>query len=283
MDAVVKREILRIRRNTVSFGEDTVAGERTVSVYLNDVPAACITASPHEWDLLGVGYLVSEGIIPADAPISEVRTEQEQGAVYVYVDGLSETDVTAKIKHRPVTETDVLDNIGNFEPLPVVNPLPADVILQRYHDFQDQSTLFKTTGSVHSAGIGTEKGVEIVEEDIGKLSCVDRVVGKAVHKGLEVAGKMLFTSGRIFLGVVRKAINMKVAFVLSRSAPTDIAVDVAKKMNITLCGFVRGNRMNVYSGVERVVTPKEEDRMDDGMRFNRDRGGRFRNHRRGYE
>jgi FdhD protein len=83
---------------------------------------------------------------------------------------------------------------------------------------------------------------------------LDKVIGKALLDKLELSDKLLMTTGRISSDIVLKAAKAGIPIVVSHSAPTDMAIDIAKAAAITMAGFVRGNRMNLYCGSERIVT-----------------------------
>jgi FdhD protein len=95
-------------------------------------------------------------------------------------------------------------------------------------------------------------GILFLCEDIGRHNAVDKVLGAAFLQGFFPAGKILLISGRVSSEILVKAIKRRIPFLFSYSGPTDLAVDMARQMGITLIGYVRGNSMRVYSHGERV-------------------------------
>jgi FdhD protein len=115
---------------------------------------------------------------------------------------------------------------------------------------------FERTGSVHAAGLADERGeLLIVREDVGRHNAVDKVVGRALFDGLLPAReRLLVVSGRVSFEIVQKAVAARVAGVVAVSAPSSLAVDLAREYGLLLAGMVRGGRLNIYAGEELVAT-----------------------------
>jgi FdhD protein len=117
--------------------------------------------------------------------------------------------------------------------------------------------LFESTGGLHAAGLFTVEGELLcVREDVGRHNAVDKVVGWALLENrLPLSSLILMVSGRSSYEIMQKALVAGLPFVCSVSAPSSLAVDVAKKFGMTLIGFLRGERFNVYAGSERILLP----------------------------
>ena len=127
-----------------------------------------------------------------------------------------------------------------------------DSILQLMKRFDEKAEVFKKTGGVHSCALGIEGRIEVYHEDIGRHNAMDKVIGHAVKEGLDFGEAVALTSGRISSEMLVKSAKRGIPIIASRSAPTALAVQLAEKLNITLAGFVRGRRLNVYSGFHRI-------------------------------
>jgi len=118
--------------------------------------------------------------------------------------------------------------------------------------FSKSSELFTETGGVHSAAISDGKEILVFREDIGRHNAVDKVIGSLVLAGITLSDKILLTSGRISSEIITKVIYAGVPVIISKSAPTQKAIEYAIKENITLIGFARGNSFNIYSNSHRI-------------------------------
>jgi FdhD protein len=124
--------------------------------------------------------------------------------------------------------------------------------------FQGASELYRSTHGVHSAALCDTREVLVFAEDIGRHNAVDKVLGRCLLEGIAVADRILVTSGRISSEILFKAAGSGIPVLISKSAPTDMGVDLALELGITLIGFVRGGGMNVYAGQERIDLSRRE-------------------------
>jgi FdhD protein len=115
--------------------------------------------------------------------------------------------------------------------------------------------IFQSTGGLHAAGLFTSDGkVVAVREDVGRHNAVDKLIGWALLQGtLPLDGKLLMVSGRSSFEIMQKALAAGIPMVCAVSAPSSLAVDVARRFDMSLIGFLRGSRFNVYSGSERIA------------------------------
>jgi FdhD protein len=120
------------------------------------------------------------------------------------------------------------------------------------HDLDKQSLTFRKTGGVHSAALGNQRELVVRYEDIGRHNAVDKVMGYAFLHQIPLQDKCLILSGRISTEIVLKVALNGIAVIVSRSAPTLQAVKMAERLGLTIIGFARGNRFNVYTHGERV-------------------------------
>ena len=120
--------------------------------------------------------------------------------------------------------------------------------------FDRQALLYRMTGGVHACAIADTEKLLLVAEDVGRHNAFDKVAGMALLGGIDVGGKIALTSGRLSAEIVAKAIALGVPVLASFSAPTAMGVQWSRRFNLTLVGFLRGSRMNVYTAYQRVVS-----------------------------
>jgi FdhD protein len=131
----------------------------------------------------------------------------------------------------------------------------ADVLRTLPETLRAAQGIFSATGGLHAAGLFDAAGnLLAVREDVGRHNAVDKLVGWAMFGGaLPLSGRVLMVSGRSSFEILQKALMAGVPILCAVSAPSSLAVSLAREFGITLVGFLRGERFNVYSGVERVA------------------------------
>ena len=154
-----------------------------------------------------------------------------------------------------------LDQLRTRELAPVGEGprVSADVLYSLSDRLREAQGLFDTTGGLHAAGLFTVDGELLAaREDVGRHNAVDKLVGWALlQDALPLADRILMVSGRTSFEILQKAAAAGVPVVCAVSAPSSLAVDLAREFRITLVGFLRGRRFNVYAGAERISTSAE--------------------------
>jgi len=259
-----KIEIIRLQGETCETIEDEVTVEKPFTIHVNEEEFITLLCSGEGVEHLMVGFLASEGLIGSIEDILSIRIEHEEGRGYIEV---SEGVLTKKKAHGKRTLTsgcgkgtvfyDVLDSL-TAKPLNASFKIDSGKILELSKQFNDESVVFKTTGGVHACALCDEREMLLFHEDIGRHNALDKVIGNALQNKLKIQGKWLLTSGRISSEILIKAAKQGIAMIVSRSAPTKLAIQLAEQMNVTMVGFARGKRMNIYSGAERISCPCKE-------------------------
>jgi FdhD protein len=115
------------------------------------------------------------------------------------------------------------------------------------------SDLHKTTGGIHVVALRDTEKVISVSEDIGRHNAVDRVIGQGLRTGVDFSQTFIVSSGRISSEMVRKCLIANIPLIISRSATTTLSVEIAEKTGLTIIGFVRAGKMNIYSRPQRII------------------------------
>ena len=130
--------------------------------------------------------------------------------------------------------------------------LTADEILSCQAELERISATFHATGGVHSGALTDGKDLLCFRQDIGRHNVFDKIYGYCLTQGIAIEDKALIFSGRISSEIVLKVAKMKLGMVIARSAPTSLALELAEELGITVVGFARGDRMNLYTHPQRV-------------------------------
>ncbi len=262
MEKIKYLDIVRVKREKGMKIKDQVAREIPFTVMLNGREIATLLCSPNGLENLAVGYMVSEGIIPRDIGIKKVNIGRD--GYYADV----ETDKDFGIPEKVFLKRVIVPGCGrcpsfydlrdarDCQPVPTDTRATYGQIVSLMSRFQKKSSLFKKTGGVHSAALSNTEDIEIFAEDIVRHNAIDKVIGESLLTGIAAEGKFLVTSGRVSSEIVIKAVRQRIPVIISPGAPTDLAVEFAEKMRVTLAGFVRGNQMNVYTHNDRIKGEK---------------------------
>lgn len=258
-DETSRLEILRIRGKKAERLCDVVVRERPVTIFLNDVDLVTLMCSPKDLDYLAVGFLYAEGFLRDKKEIKSIFSDEEDGAVWVETKDRRKVDENL-LSRRFITTgcgkgLSFTDAAGGERGLRVNSRLriPVDSVPVLMKEFQRKSSVYRLTGGVHSAALCDARTVLVFNEDIGRHSAIDKVFGECILKGIRTSNRIVITSGRVSSEILIKAARSRTILVVSKSAPTDLAVKLAGDLGITLVGFARGSRMNVYSNEWRIM------------------------------
>jgi len=250
-------KIIKIRDNVKEFVDDIVVEEVPLTLNVNDKELVTVLCTPIDLEDLVSGFLFTSGLIKKTRDIKKILINQEQWVAYIdLVDAAAMNDLVFKRLYtsgcgRGTLFYSVQDMVKRSK---VVSEYKIDTerINALMGDFQKKSELYLKTGGVHSAALTDDKGILVFKEDIGRHNAIDKAIGQALKENISFENKIMITSGRISSEVLLKIQKCDIPIIISKSAPTNQAVKLAKDMRITLVGFARGNRMNIYSQDERI-------------------------------
>jgi FdhD protein len=252
--------------------EDRVAVEEPLEIRVGYGPfgrrmraavAVTMRTPGHDADL-AVGYLFAEGIVTGPADVLAVEPSAAASAVRVDLRPDLPVDLGRLDRRGPVTAScgvcgkTSLDAVEWAHPGPAAGSpaVPAAVLHALPERLRAAQPAFTRTGGLHAAGLFDVAGTLLAaREDVGRHNAVDKLVGAAVRAGdVPLAGRVLLVSGRASFELVQKAAAAGVPVLAAVGAPSSLAVELAGRVGLTLVGFVRDGRFNVYTGADRVAT-----------------------------
>ncbi len=223
-------EILKIKNDVKEIQKDFVVEEFSAQITFNGKTVSKVSCTPKDLGYLGMGNVYSNGIL---ASLEGLKIKIDKTRVDVIGEERKRKTFGNKIKEYTIS---------------------LDSIFKRIRELLTSSTLFNETGGCHMVGIfdlQKEKFV-YVAEDIARHSAVEKCVGYLLLNSKEVREPVLFASGRANSKIIEACANVGIPIVITKSAVTDKAVQRAQELGLTLVGFVRGNKANIYSHSERV-------------------------------
>src|SRR5919109_186480 len=242
------RTYVTVRGGRVSEVAADVVREQPLTIHVNREKFLTLLCSPMMLEALVVGYLWMEKVIGGLDEIARVEVSA--------VDGRADVTLT-----RPVTlptERILTSGCGGgitfridhrlFPPLhSSLRVRPADLADGMKQLFQ-AATHYQRSRGIHGAALFDGARLLVVAEDVGRHNAVDKVKGQALLEAIPTLDRILLSTGRISSEMLLKAARMGVPVVASRTSPTEMAVALAEQLNITVCGYVRPDGLNLYAG-----------------------------------
>lgn len=234
-----------------------VSREIPLTIEVNDKELATLLCSPEHIENLVAGFLYTSGIIRNLPQVKSITFDEERWKANVTIAGdAAIDDMVFKriytsgcgkgvIFHNPLDLINRVKIISDFK-------VESRVIREFMKIFQKQSLEHQLTHGIHSAALASREEILIYRDDIGRHNAIDKVVGVALSKNIGFADKLLLTSGRISSEILSKALRCRMPVIAAIGAPTDQAVKLARQVGLTIVGLVRGPKMIVFSGEERI-------------------------------
>jgi len=267
--------IARWRSGDWREDEDRVAAEEPLQLSLGGAPLSIVMRTPGNDLELALGLLLAERVIRTLDDVVSVRISAEaherEERVALASDLVEANQVDLYLRdgggRRPersflatsacgVCGATTLDSLAlDFAPLAPGPRVDGRLLPSLSHRLREQQRIFETTGGLHAAGLFDVAGeLEILREDIGRHNAVDKVVGRALLDGrIPLRRSLIAVSGRAGYEVVQKAVAAGIPVLAAVGAPSSLAVATAERFGMTLVGFLRDDRFNVYSGAERIA------------------------------
>jgi FdhD protein len=257
--------VLRFRDGGARGSSDLVAGEEPLEVRLEgeQVAVTMRTPTPGQDAELAVGFLVGEAIIEPGqvARVSECRADEGDGGIAdVHLWPGAQPAAGWQRNFYATSSCGICGKAGidavrsAAGPVPDGPELPAELLPALSAALRSAQRVFDRTGGLHAAGVFDRSGkLLIAREDVGRHNAVDKALGRAAMDGLlPLSEHLLLVSGRASFEIVQKALLAGVPIVAAVSAPSTLAIQLAKESNMTLVGFLRDEGFNVYAGAARV-------------------------------
>jgi len=260
LDEVERIPILRFSEDGKKRTDDIVVREFPLTIILNNQELVTLLCTPIHLDYLAIGFLFSEGLLRSKDEINRITVDERSGVVRVEIK--EETRQSGELVFKRLITSgcgrgasfySAADATGQKKVEARTSILAVEVF-ELVREFQHRSQIFRTTGGVHSAALCDTEKILIFSEDIGRHNAIDKIFGECVLKDIPMDGRVILTSGRVSSEILFKTARGDIPVLISKSAPTDMGVKLADELGITLIGFVRGKRMNVYANDWRIVS-----------------------------
>lgn len=240
--------------------EDFVVRETALTIHVNGKELATLVCSPMDLEYMAVGFLCAEGILQKREDLKGITLDEEEGMAWV------ETGGDASLAEKVFLKRYITPCCGRSRTSfyfatdallcrPVTSELKVSrkTVVNLAAELQERSGLFRRTGGVHGAALARNDEILIFREDIGRHNTLDKIYGQCFLEEIPRHDKMIIFSGRVSSEILLKVAKMGAPILVSRSAPTDLALKLAEDLRVTVIGFARGNRMNIYTHPDRIT------------------------------
>lgn len=263
MWTIFKTDVIKIKDGKKITTEDEVIREVQLTIFVNEKRIGAMMSVPVDLKELTVGYLISENIVIdikdiTKLEIIDLNNEQKN------FNAIVEANVVDDSLDRLDLEGVIVSGCGrgsstHISPLAIDAQIMKDnftieasLLFEEMGKFYGQCPLYEQTGCVHTAKVYFDEDTYFIGEDIAQHNTIDKAVGKARLAGIDITKCFLMVSGRLSSEMVAKAVMHQIPILASRTASTCRGVNIADKFGLTLIGFVRGERMNIYRNPRRI-------------------------------
>lgn len=258
MDNTETFQITRFSETGSEPIEASVAHERPLTIILNNRELVTLLCSPSEQKALAVGFLVSEGLLKHKDDLQQVLVDERRGIARIQ--SAVEIPHTEDNLFKRFITTGCGRGATFYSPVDVQEDIRVDAstiitvpqVFRLVSTFLRTSDMYRDTGGVHSAALCSTTELLVFMDDVGRHNALDKIFGRCLLEDMPSKGKLMISTGRISSEMLLKVAKRNVPIVMSKSAPTALGVHLAEKVGLTLIGFVRGRKMNVYTHPWRV-------------------------------
>jgi len=265
-DRLKNVKITKLRAKEVAEVDDVVLKERPLTIKANDDPFVTVMCTPGNEIELAAGLLLAEGVIDSKNDLATIRFCSEEGEDVVEVKLIEAREKIAKKRieaARGISRSscgicgrELIEDVSSFtQPVESDLKVNANWLIELQAKLGDEyQQLYKQTGAAHSAALLDEDGnVLAFAEDVGRHNALDKVIGRIVLQPPERKPAIAILSSRASFEMIQKIARAVIPIACFTSAPTDMAVELADKFQITLVGFLRSARLNIYTHQKRIV------------------------------
>ncbi len=228
--------------------------ETPVSLTVNGKEWITFMCTPIHLEELAVGFLYNEGIIQSMDQVADVRLCEHGDNVDVWLNQDAEQPTNWRRTSGctgGVTAVDLLakPNVNLGENRLKVQP---EAIMEMVEKLFESQELYRDTGGVHTSALSDGEKVVLAADDIGRHNTLDKIAGLCLMQNIFPENRILITTGRISSEMLQKAAQLNAPILISRTSPSSLSIEMAQRYGITLIGYARKHRFNVYSNPQRV-------------------------------
>ena len=280
MSCIKSYNITKVEGKTITLLDDSLSVEEPLAIKIEygsghnraTKDLSITMRTPGNDELLAIGFLFTEGIINSFDDIEKIapcdnfhsKVKGFSNSIKVSLKSTIDFDIQQLERHFYTTSScgvcgkasiELLDKKIRFKDSYKKHTIRLSELYQIPDLLFNSQQNFSQTGGIHAAAlINKDNKVIFLREDVGRHNALDKLIGEAIqYLDLPLNNQILVLSGRISFELIQKALMAGITFVVAMGAPSSIAVELAQKYNLTLVGFLKENKCNIYTGIERVI------------------------------
>jgi FdhD protein len=244
--------MLRYDKGSITEIPDEFPAEFPIRLTVNGREIATLVASQHELRYLVVGFLRTQGFVREIGDFLVMGVCDESGEANIRIRGELPERLTPVLTSGCGAGITFTFNAGSPKPAPSEVAFSPVAVFSAMREMAKLSERYGRHGGIHSAAISDGNRILLHAEDLGRHNTIDRLAGQALFSGIDLAGCLMLTSGRVSSEMAAKAASLGVALIASRTSPTDMAVRICREAGIGLLGYVRGESFRLAACPDRI-------------------------------
>lgn len=253
MNGYIRRTIVKNSGQTFHEVEDVIAVEKRLRVSVNGREVLSLYCTPLMVRELVVGMFMTEELISGGWCADRMSIEYGED-VKVDIPAEGEVSMDGAVITSGCIGGITFPKRQALQKTEDPYTITESKLKSLFRKFQNASELYQLTGCVHSAGLSDGEDILCLAEDIGRHNAVDKIIGYGILENIPFQGKIMLASGRLSSEIVAKCAHWSIPIVASRTSPTSLAVEIAERSGVTVVGFIRADRFNVYTHPWRIVS-----------------------------
>lgn len=248
MKQIMEEKAQNYKNGKINYVTEKVVKDSTITLTINNEISRNLSAIEDSLEEFAVGYLFNENMVKSLEDIEKIEINENH--INVEID-----DKLLKTKETVLCSDSSggwRSKIKEIEPIISDFQVEADELINRIEELKNNAQIWQATGGTHVAGI-VYKNNFIVKEDVSRHVAVDKVIGYGILHNYDLSNSYVIYSGRMPADMVIKIVRAGIPVLASNAAPTYSGCETAKKGNVTLVGFLRGQRFNVYNNKNRII------------------------------
>ena len=256
------RKILQFSNGKIGYKEDIIVTEYPVTVKINNEEFVTMVCTPEHIEDMVIGYLASEGVIRKYEDIQDIWLQEKEGFVHVktgkinsyYQQFHNKRYITSCCGASRQGFVFVNDKFTTKTMKDLHVKISVEDCFRLMNNMQVSAQTFHQTGGVHNAALCDRNGIVLSRMDIGRHNALDKIYGYCLKNRITILDKILVFSGRLSSEILLKVAKIGCEVILTKSAPTELALTLAEELQITTVGFIREESLNIYTCPERIYT-----------------------------